>query len=68
LNVVEIIDAFGGYRQAGKLLGVSRSQLGEWTQSGIPPKRWEHIATVAAVIGRDDITFDVVRAAAGTSV
>lgn len=63
LNVTEVIGAFGGYREAQRLLGVSRAALAEWETKGIPAKRWEHLARVATLIERPDITVDVVRAA-----
>lgn len=64
LNVTEIISAFGGYREAQRLLGVSRAALAEWEVKGIPAKRWEHLSNIAGLIGRNDITVDVVREAA----
>ena len=64
LNVTQIIDAFGGYKEAQILLGVSRAALAEWEIKGIPAKRWENLSKIASLIGREDITVDVVRAAA----
>jgi hypothetical protein len=66
LNVTEVINAFGGYKEAQRRLGVSRALLAEWEVQGIPPKRWEHLAEVAGLIGRADLTVDVIRGAAPT--
>lgn len=63
LNVSQIIEAFGGYDPTRRLLGVSRSLLAEWETSGIPAKRWEQVAEIAGLIGRPDITVDIVRSA-----
>jgi hypothetical protein len=47
MNVSEVIQAFGGYQQAGMVLGVSRTQFFDWEQKGIPPKRWKQIALLS---------------------
>lgn len=47
MNVADVIQAFGGYREAGLLLGVSRSRLCEWERDGIPPKRWRQIEALS---------------------
>jgi hypothetical protein len=58
MDVRDIIDAFGGYHDAGRRLGVARSTLALWEVEGIPPKRWQQIV---AELRRSpvEITLDV---------
>lgn len=59
MNVSQVIEAFGGYEEAGLLFGVSRSLLAEWEQKGIPGKRWRQIAALAEIKSIPQITLDV---------
>lgn len=66
MNVSEIIEAFGGYHEAGRLLGVSRSLLSRWEEEGIPPKRWPSIAALSEKYATKALSLEDLAAAAPT--
>jgi len=56
----EIIDAFGGTRALGDLLGRPRNVVSQWLRIGIPPKYWPELSRRAAEgIATESITIEV---------
>lgn len=58
MDVTEVINSFGGYKEAQRLLGVSLPLLFRWEEVGIPPKRWSQIVGLARQKGISGLDFE----------
>jgi hypothetical protein len=53
-----IIEAFGGPKQFGDAIGISRTHAGAMkTRGSIPPEYWERIVEAAGARGIKDVTL-----------
>lgn len=67
-TVTDVIQAFGGYAEAGLLFGVSRSLLSRWEIEGLPGKRLRQIAALAEAKKLPGITIEALARVAPSKV
>lgn len=60
MDADQIISALGGPVKLSLVLGIGQSAVSNWKVEGIPPARAVQLGTLAQLMGRPEITAEII--------